>query len=124
MYTQTTPVAARVVSGRKLRLQGLLFKDEKGVYHAYLPALDLCGYGSGRPDAKDSLKIVLRAYLDAMLENNGLEADLLSKGWLLGHYAWLPPVETQGELVLGFMQRGTALRGFTCVIEFPEMCCL
>ncbi len=66
-----------------LQLSILIFSDEKSIHYAYLPALDLTGYGKSETEAKKSLKIVLHEYLDYTTKHNTLVKDLERHGWIV-----------------------------------------
>lgn len=61
----------------------VVYFEEKDVRLAYIPTLDLCGYGNTLKEANDSLKIVLEEYFNYAIEKNTLEKDLKKNGWNL-----------------------------------------
>lgn len=61
-------------------LQVLLFKED-GTTIAYLPALDLSGYGATEKEAMTSLDYVLSEYFQYTTNKKTLIDDLKSKGW-------------------------------------------
>lgn len=65
------------------QLSVFVFKDseQKDVWIAYCPELDLAGYDKEESTAKESLTYVLSDYFTYALQHNTLEADLLSHGW-------------------------------------------
>jgi hypothetical protein len=63
-----------------VNLKVVLFEEE-AIFFAYLPSLDLTGYGKTIAEAKDSLKIVLDEYLRYTLNKNTFFIDLQRLGW-------------------------------------------
>jgi len=66
----------------EMRLSVILFQDDQKYFIAHIPILDLSGYGSSEEEAKASLDIVLRDYLDYAIDNNTLHDDLIAHGFL------------------------------------------
>ena len=66
-----------------LQLSVLTFSDEQNIHYAYLPALDITGYGKNEREAQKSLKIVLHEYLDYTTKHNTLLKDLERHGWII-----------------------------------------
>lgn len=60
----------------ELELAVIHFRDEKGIFFSFLPALDITGYGKTAREAAQSLKIVLHEYLDTTTRNHTLLKDL------------------------------------------------
>lgn len=58
----------------------MLFKEEE-IYIAYIPNLDLSGYGESEDSAKESLKFSLDTYFNYTHNKNTLTADLILHGW-------------------------------------------
>ena len=68
-------------SGRiEMSLQVLVFKEDK-VTIAYLPALDLSGYGDSEKEALASLDIVLSEYFVYTTRKGSFTSDLKARGW-------------------------------------------
>jgi predicted RNase H-like HicB family nuclease len=63
-----------------MKLKVLFFKEEN-VYYAYMPSLDLTGYGNTETEAKESLKIVLDEFLRYTLNKNTLFIEMERPGW-------------------------------------------
>ena len=59
----------------KLQVPVMLFTEKK-VHVAYIPVLDLSGYGNSEKEAIGSLQIVLGNYLDYTIKKNTLIQDL------------------------------------------------
>ena len=57
-----------------------LFEEDK-VWFAYLPSLDLNGYGKTEIEAKESLSIVLDEFLRYTLNKNTLLSEMKRLGW-------------------------------------------
>lgn len=64
----------------KVNLQVLVFEEEN-VYFAYMPSLDLTGYGKTEEEAKESLTIVLDEFLKYTLDKNTLFIEMQRLGW-------------------------------------------
>lgn len=64
----------------KLDLQVLLFEEEN-TWFAYMPSLDLTGYGHSEIEAKESLTIVLDEFLRYTLNKNTLFSEMKRLGW-------------------------------------------
>ena len=64
----------------KLQVPVMLFTEKK-VHVAYIPVLDLSGYGNSEKEAIGSLQIVLDNYLDYTIKKNTLIQDLKNHGW-------------------------------------------
>lgn len=66
----------------KVELQIVLFKEDD-IFYAYLPTLDLTGYGNTDVEAQESLKIVLDEFLRYTLHKNTFFIELQRLGWKL-----------------------------------------
>jgi len=55
--------------------------EEDGVQIAYIPVLDLSGYGKTEKEALDSLYVAINEYLTYTLRKNTLFQDLKAHGW-------------------------------------------
>lgn len=64
----------------KVNLQVLVFEEEN-VYFAYMPSLDLTGYGKTEEEAKESLTIVLDEFFKYTLDKNTLFIEMQRLGW-------------------------------------------
>lgn len=64
----------------RMNLKVLFFREDS-TYFAYLPSLDLTGYGNNEDEAKSSLKIVLDEFLTYTLNKNTLFLELQRLGW-------------------------------------------
>lgn len=64
----------------KMQVSVMLFTEKK-VHVAYIPVLDLSGYGNTEEEAIHSLQIVLDNYLDYTIKKNTLLKDLEKHGW-------------------------------------------
>jgi predicted RNase H-like HicB family nuclease len=61
----------------------LLSFEEDGVYFVYSPELDLNGYGNTEEEARQSLDVVLRNFLEYAIQNDTLTTELVRHGWAL-----------------------------------------
>ena len=66
----------------KLNLPVMIFEEE-GSKIAYIPVLDLSGYGNNEREAVDSLKIVLDDYFSYTTRKKTLVEDLKKHGWII-----------------------------------------
>lgn len=66
----------------KMNLPVMLFEEE-GTQIAYIPVLDLSGYGQSEKEALDSLSIVIAEYLTYTIRKKTLIDDLRSHGWII-----------------------------------------
>jgi hypothetical protein len=64
----------------KVQLALMLFEEE-GVPIAYIPALDISGYGATEQEAKESLEHSLNEYFSYTTNKKTLFDDLISHGW-------------------------------------------
>lgn len=55
--------------------------EEDGINIAYIPVLDLSGYGKTEDEAFESLKIVIHNYISYTVHKNTLIQDLKAHGW-------------------------------------------
>lgn len=58
----------------------VVFFEEDNIFYAYLPSLDLTGYGNTDVEAKESLKVVLDEFLRYTLSKNGCKLTRTSGG--------------------------------------------
>lgn len=66
----------------KMDLPIMLFQEDK-THIAYIPVLDLCGYGKTEADAFESLKVAIGEYFLYAVRKNTLIDDLRSHGWTI-----------------------------------------
>lgn len=71
----------------EMRLPVIIFQDDQQYFIAHIPVLDLSGYGMTAAEAKDSLDVVLKDYLDYAISNNTLHDDLVAHGFLFNKKA-------------------------------------
>ena len=64
----------------KVQLQVLLFIEDE-VDYAYIPALDVIGYGKNEEEAKESLKVSLSEFFKYSLNKNTCAIELKRLGW-------------------------------------------
>jgi hypothetical protein len=64
----------------KINVQVLIFKEDN-VYLAYMPSLELTGYGYNEDEAKGSLEIVLDEFLSYTLNKGTFFIELERLGW-------------------------------------------
>ncbi len=64
----------------KVNLPVMLFEEGK-VQIAYVPVLDLSGYGKTEKEAFLSLEVVMKEYISYGIRKNTLVADLKAHGW-------------------------------------------
>ena len=57
--------------------------EEDGVQIAYIPVLDLSGYGNTEKEALDSLYVAINEYLSYAITKNTLVQDLKAHGWTI-----------------------------------------
>jgi hypothetical protein len=57
--------------------------EEKGTQIAYIPVLDISGYGETEPEAKESLEHCLSEYFSYTTNKNTLIEDLKAHGWTI-----------------------------------------
>ena len=59
----------------------VMFFEEDGVQIAYIPVLDITGYGKDEQEAKKSLEICLFEYFSYSIRKNTFIEDLKAHGW-------------------------------------------
>ena len=59
----------------------LFLFEEDSTWFAYLPSLDLTGYGKTEGEAKESLKVVLEEFLRYTINKNILFIEMKRLGW-------------------------------------------
>ncbi|NTS43677.1 hypothetical protein HRG84_22545 [Flavisolibacter sp. BT320] len=64
----------------KVQLQVLLFIEDD-IHYAYIPALDIIGYGQNEDEAKTSLQISLAEFFKYTLNKNTFAIELKRLGW-------------------------------------------
>jgi len=57
--------------------------EEDGTCIAYIPVLDISGYGADEDEAKRSLETSLEAYFSYTVNKNTLVEDLKAHGWII-----------------------------------------
>lgn len=57
--------------------------EENGIQIAYIPVLDISGYGTTEPEAKQSLEHCLSEYFSYTINKNTLIEDLKDHGWTI-----------------------------------------
>lgn len=60
----------------------MLFKEDD-MHIAYIPVLDISGYGEDEDAAKESLNVCLDMYFNYTHNKNTLAADLMMHGWII-----------------------------------------
>lgn len=66
----------------KIKVQVLFFQED-AIHYAFMPSLDLIGYGNSDIEAKNSLTVVLDEFLRYTLNKNTLMIELQRLGWKL-----------------------------------------
>jgi hypothetical protein len=61
----------------------VMFFEEADTHIAYIPVLDLSGYGKSEQEAFDSLQVAITEYLTYTINKNTLVEDLRSHGWTI-----------------------------------------
>lgn len=61
----------------------MIFTQEGDYVTAFCPALDVSGYGRSVKEAKKSLQIELKIFIEETVKRGTLEEYLLDKGWTL-----------------------------------------
>lgn len=64
----------------KVKLKVLLFVEDE-IHYAYVPALDVIGYGQNEDEAKASLQISLSEFFKYTLNKNTFAIELKRLGW-------------------------------------------
>jgi hypothetical protein len=66
----------------EMNLPVMVFEDE-GMQIAYIPVLDISGYGKTEKEATDSLMLAVNEYLKYTVNKNTLAKDLKAHGWTI-----------------------------------------
>jgi predicted RNase H-like HicB family nuclease len=66
----------------KVNVQVILFQEDD-IWYAYLPALDINGYGSNEEEAKESLKIAINEFIRYTLNKKTFYDELKRLGWII-----------------------------------------
>lgn len=66
----------------KMDLPVMLFQEDE-MHIAYIPVLDLCGYGASDTEAFSSLQVAIGEYLLYAVRKNTLIQDLKAHGWTI-----------------------------------------
>lgn len=105
----------------RLHLRGVLFRDERSCFHAYIPALDVSGYGPGRQEAKQSLQIMMNFYFERALRSGQLVEDLQRYGWVMDPPVMYPPVFRHTDMtdVFDCIRSGTGIYHISCTVDLP-----
>ena len=61
----------------------VMFFEEDGIQIAYIPVLDISGYGKTEQEAKDSLEVSLSEYFSYTIRKNTFIEDLKAHGWTI-----------------------------------------
>lgn len=61
----------------------VMFFEEEGTQIAYIPVLDISGYGKNEEEAKTSLEVCLNEYFSYTINKNTLFDDLKAHGWTI-----------------------------------------
>lgn len=77
----------------KVQLQVLLFIEDD-VHYAYIPALDVLGYGQNEAEAKQSLNVCLAEFFRYTLDKNTFASELKRLGWQASNNKYEAPVLT------------------------------
>jgi hypothetical protein len=64
----------------KIDLKVVFFEEEK-IHYAYMPSLDVTGYGKTDEEAKESLSVVLAEFLRYTISKNTLFIEMQRLGW-------------------------------------------
>jgi len=59
----------------------VVFFEEDDIYYAYMPSMDLTGYGKTEEEARESLTVVLDEFLRYTLNKNTFLIELQRLGW-------------------------------------------
>ncbi len=79
-HTENINAIRNTATGVSVTLDVYVFVED-GVFIAYSPALDLCGYGNTENEAKSSFDISVREYLSYGFSRKTLVKDLRAHGW-------------------------------------------
>lgn len=66
----------------KVNVRVILFKEDD-IWYAYLPALDINGYGNNEDEAKESLKIAINEFIRYTLNKKTFFGELKRLGWII-----------------------------------------
>jgi len=66
----------------KVNVQVILFKEDD-IWYAYLPALDINGYGNNEDEAKESLKIAINEFIRFTPNKKTFFDELKHLGWII-----------------------------------------
>ncbi|MBN9351779.1 MAG: hypothetical protein J0H55_13950 [Chitinophagaceae bacterium] len=66
----------------KVNVQVFLFMEDD-IWYAYLPALDINGYGNNENEAKESLKIAINEFIRYTLNKKTFFDELKRLGWVI-----------------------------------------
>ena len=61
----------------------VMYFEENGVQIAYIPVLDIVGYGNDEKEALDCLSVAIDDYFTYTIRKNTLLEDLKSHGWII-----------------------------------------
>lgn len=76
------------VGNKQIKLNiPVVFFEEEGIYYAYMPSMDLTGYGNTQKEAKESLKVVLDEFLRYTINKNTFLSELKRLGWRVANKA-------------------------------------
>lgn len=65
----------------KVKLQVFLFVED-GINYAYVPALDITGYGLNEDEAKQSMKTALSEFFRYTINKNTFDIEMKRLGWV------------------------------------------
>ena len=69
----------------------LIEYEDKGIYYAYTPSLNILGYGKSAPEARNSWEIMMEEYFRYTTNKKTLSKDLESYGWTITKKQMNPP---------------------------------
>lgn len=111
----------------KMDLPVMLFKEKK-VFIAYIPVLDISGYGNTETESLSSLHIVLEEYIDYTIKKNTLVADLKGLGWKISKRSkpFIAPeltdlISSNGYLHDIFNKRNYSVQQFPVLLPEPKL---
>lgn len=70
----------------------LVFLKERKTSIAFSPALDLSASGKTPQQAKENFQVVLRLFIEELIERGTLEEVLKEMGWSRHQREWTPPI--------------------------------
>jgi hypothetical protein len=110
----------------EMRLPVIVFQ-ERDCFIAYIPVLDLSGYGKTEEEAKYSLGVVLEDYLDYSVKNHTLHQDLIKHGFKLNreHASIEPPEPAElfkGNSVLNKLVKSKPFNKTDLSVQIPAYC--